>query len=66
MKRRKIKNTVSDRAIRNCESKAWFKSEKEAIEASEMRMLDNMTVNLAVYQCNICRNWHLTRTDNLI
>lgn len=63
MKRTKLKNPHSDRAIKNCQSKVWYKTEAEAKDAAELRMLDNMSVQLDIYQCNICRNWHLTRLD---
>lgn len=66
MKRRKIVLKASDSAIRNCQSKSWYKTESEALEAAELRMLDNMSVELAVYRCNICTNWHLTRVNNLV
>jgi hypothetical protein len=43
-----------------CEGKRFFKTEKEALEAADIRMLENMSVTVGVYQCPTCRNWHLT------
>jgi hypothetical protein len=54
-----------DRAIftpdLNCLNKRRFKTELEAIDAADHRMLENMTVELDVYICPNCRYWHLTR-----
>ena len=43
-----------------CEGKRFFKTESEALEAADIRMLENMSVTVGVYQCATCRNWHLT------
>jgi len=43
-----------------CEGKRFFKTEAEALEAADVRMLENMSISIGVYQCPTCRNWHLT------
>lgn len=43
-----------------CDNKRFFITEKEALEAADIGMLENMNVTLGVYQCNICMHWHLT------
>lgn len=43
-----------------CEGKRFFKTEAEALEAADIRMLENMSVTIGIYQCATCRNWHLT------
>lgn len=43
-----------------CENKRFFKTEVEALEAADFRMLENMNVDIGVYQCPTCRYWHLT------
>ena len=43
-----------------CEGKRFFKTEEEALEAADLRMLDNMSATIGVYQCPTCLNWHLT------
>lgn len=43
-----------------CEGKRFFASEAEALKAADLRMLDNMSASIGVYQCPTCRNWHLT------
>ena len=43
-----------------CEDKRFFLTEAEALEAADIRMLENMSVTIGVYQCSTCRNWHLT------
>ena len=43
-----------------CTDKRFFKTEKEALEAADIGMLDNMNVSLGVYQCPTCFQWHLT------
>lgn len=44
-----------------CMNKRRFKTEALAIDAAEFRMLENMSVELEVYQCYNCQFWHLTR-----
>lgn len=45
----------------NCESKTRYESQAKALEAADFRMLENMSVALTVYKCDICNGWHLTR-----
>ena len=53
-------DTKSYRFDLTCEGKRFFRTEAEALEAADMRMLENMSVTIAIYQCATCRNWHLT------
>lgn len=46
-----------------CEGKNQYSSEKEAQGAADYHMLENMNVELEVYQCNVCSYWHMTRKD---
>lgn len=43
-----------------CEGKRFFKTESEAIDAADFRMLENMNVTIGIYQCHVCHYWHLT------
>jgi hypothetical protein len=43
-----------------CEGKRFFKTEEEALEAADIRMIENMSVTIGIYQCPTCLNWHLT------
>jgi hypothetical protein len=43
-----------------CDGKRFFKNEKEALEAADFRMLENMNADIGVYQCPTCMLWHLT------
>ena len=43
-----------------CEGKNRYKTEAEARDAADFHMLENMNVELAVYQCSICGYWHMT------
>lgn len=41
--------------------KRKFRNEKEAHNAAEFQMLQDMNLELTVYKCNLCASWHLTR-----
>lgn len=43
-----------------CDGKRFFKTEEEALEAADIRMLENMSVTIGIYQCPTCMHWHLT------
>lgn len=43
-----------------CEGKRFFETEALALEAADIRMLENMSVSIGVYQCPTCMHWHLT------
>lgn len=64
MTRPRTNNRIADlkmfRFDTTCENKRFFKTEKEAIEAADFRMLEQMSVQIGIYQCPRCRNWHLT------
>jgi rubrerythrin len=45
----------------SCQAKRRYKSEKEALKIADLQMLQNMSLELAVYKCDICGFWHLTR-----
>lgn len=47
----------------NCDDKKWYKSEVEALDAAQQGMFDHMNIELGVYQCHICGNWHLTQLN---
>jgi hypothetical protein len=59
-RRKKAVKTKAYRFDLTCEGKRFFKSEKEALEAADFRMLENMSVTIGIYQCATCRYWHLT------
>lgn len=44
----------------SCEHKSRYKNKEDALEAAEFRMLENMNIELGVYECPICLGWHLT------
>lgn len=41
--------------------KRRYRNEKEAQQVAEFQMLKDMNLELLVYQCNLCKYWHLTR-----
>lgn len=47
--------------INGCRSKRRFATEREALAAAEYQMLVKMELELAVYKCDLCGGWHLTR-----
>jgi len=63
-KLQKTRNKINSVSIQNCQSKIKFFSEKEAIKASEMQNLSNLSLNITVYKCDICSKWHLTKQLN--
>lgn len=44
-----------------CQDKRKFKTEKEALAAADYQMLIKPRLELAVYKCDFCGAWHLTR-----
>lgn len=44
-----------------CATKRKFATEEAALEGAELRMLDNMTLDITIYRCDECRQWHLKR-----
>ncbi len=60
-KRRLQKPEFRLQALPACDHKRHFKTEAEALEAADLRMLDNMTLTIGIYACPICSHWHLTR-----
>jgi hypothetical protein len=61
MKKRYQKPAFNPKIITSCDRKRHFKTEQDALDAAELRMLDNMTITIGVYECSICHHWHLTR-----
>jgi len=57
---KKAAETKAYRFDFTCEGKRFFKTEAEALDAADFRMLENMSVSIGVYQCPTCRYWHLT------
>lgn len=43
-----------------CEGKREYANETKALEAADLRMLDHLGLEIAVYQCHVCHQWHLT------
>lgn len=48
--------------ITSCQQKNNYSSEQAAQKVAEIQMLANMNLELDVYHCPICHNWHLTRS----
>lgn len=49
----------------DCSEKRRYATEREARETADYQMLLNLDLELAVYKCELCGGWHLTRqTDN--
>ena len=47
-------------------TKRKYRNEKEALKAAEFQMLQDMSLELSVYKCDLCKYWHLTRrTDDI-
>lgn len=49
--------------VNACHAKRQYRSEKDAIRTAEYQMLISPSVDLSVYHCHICRQWHLTSQD---
>lgn len=45
-----------------CNGKRRFANEREALAAADYQMLLKPDLELAVYQCQFCGGWHLTRS----
>ena len=63
MKARRNTRTTTSKTYRFdpiCEGKRFFETEAAALEAADIRMLENMSVTVGVYQCTTCMQWHLT------
>lgn len=43
-------------------NKKNYKNETEAQRMAELQMLENMSLELSVYKCNLCKYWHLTKS----
>ncbi len=61
-KNRQIKH-IPLQMINSCDSKRKFKTEKQAREAAEYQMLLTLGLEIGVYQCQMCRMWHLTQVN---
>ncbi len=65
-KNRSIKHQPYSANLPSC-GKRRFNNANDAQAAAEFQMLQDMNLELAIYQCDSCRHWHLTRnTDNKI
>jgi hypothetical protein len=42
-------------------NKKRYQNARQAQDAAEFQMLENMNVNLSIYKCDLCSYWHLTR-----
>jgi hypothetical protein len=63
MTTRRNKKVAESKAYRFalvCAGKRFFETEAAALEAADVRMLENMRVTIGVYQCPTCMLWHLT------
>lgn len=47
-----------------CEGKNRYETEKDAQDGADFHMLEDMTLNLAVYHCPYCGHWHMTSHDD--
>jgi putative ubiquitin-RnfH superfamily antitoxin RatB of RatAB toxin-antitoxin module len=43
-------------------NKKRYQNKIEAQKAAEFQMLENMTISLSIYKCDLCSHWHLTRS----
>lgn len=43
-----------------CEGKNQYKTQKDAVDAADFHMLENMNIELDVYECDVCGYWHMT------
>lgn len=59
-KNRQIKH-IPFKIVNNCDRKCRYKDEKKALEAADYQMLVNQGLEIAVYKCDLCLMWHLTR-----
>lgn len=44
-----------------CHSKRRYLNKLEAERAAELKNLEDSTLTIDVYQCDVCKKWHLTR-----
>ena len=62
-KNKSIKHQQFSTSLFQC-TKKKYKSENEAKDAAQFQMLENISLELSVYECDICKYWHLTRNVN--
>ena len=61
---RRSPKQIPDRAplrLADCRAKRRFANEKDARAAADIQELADMQLELFVYQCSQCGQWHLTR-----
>jgi len=60
---RKNRQTIHEKQnyVTGCSGKRKFKSEREALKAADYQMLIKPRLELSVYRCDFCGQWHLTR-----
>lgn len=49
-----------------CDHKKQYNTEEEAIRTARHQMIINHSLHLAVYRCDLCQKWHLTRNNKSI
>lgn len=47
-----------------CHSKRRYLNKLEAERAAELKNLEDTSLDLTVYQCTVCKKWHLTRQSD--
>ena len=47
-----------------CHSKRRYLNKLEAERAAELKNLEDSTLTIDVYQCDVCKKWHLTRQSS--
>lgn len=64
-KRPQITHQLARSIATSCAQKHAYPTKQQAVQAAEVQMLSNMQLHLAVYECTLCRKWHLTRRSSL-
>lgn len=47
-----------------CEGKNQYQTHEAAQVAADFHMLENMNIELEVYECTTCGYWHMTRVKD--
>ncbi len=57
------RSRLNSSQVTSCRQKNSYRTQAEAERAAEIQMLSNMSLELDVYHCPVCQQWHLTRNN---
>ena len=57
------KTTREHFTVQSCSQKRRFANKQAAQQQADLQMLQQPSLALGVYKCQLCRGWHLTSTQ---